>query len=55
MRISDAQVEVYRRILGLTVDSNAEHEMKRCPGPCVGLVTAEAYRELARFEVPASL
>jgi excinuclease ABC subunit C len=23
-----------------------EHEMKRCPGPCVGLVTPEAYREL---------
>ena len=23
-----------------------EHEMKRCPGPCVGLVTQEAYREL---------
>ncbi len=23
-----------------------EHEMKRCPGPCVGLVTDEAYREL---------
>jgi excinuclease ABC subunit C len=23
-----------------------EYEMKRCPGPCVGLVTREAYREL---------
>ncbi len=23
-----------------------EHEMKRCAGPCVGLVTREAYREL---------
>jgi excinuclease ABC subunit C len=23
-----------------------EHEMKRCPAPCVGLVTEEAYREL---------
>jgi excinuclease ABC subunit C len=23
-----------------------EHEMKRCPAPCVGLVTPEAYREL---------
>ncbi len=23
-----------------------EYEMKRCPGPCVGLVTPEAYREL---------
>ncbi|MDJ0787874.1 MAG: excinuclease ABC subunit UvrC [Myxococcota bacterium] len=23
-----------------------EHEMGRCPGPCVGLVTTEAYREL---------
>jgi excinuclease ABC subunit C len=23
-----------------------EHEMKRCPGPCVGIVTPEAYREL---------
>jgi excinuclease ABC subunit C len=23
-----------------------EHEMKRCPGPCVGLVSEEAYREL---------
>ena len=23
-----------------------EHEMGRCPGPCVGLVTPEAYREL---------